>query len=183
MSSVLLEEKNQIAVLTMNDPRSRNTLSMEMRIEMTKILEDIEHDPDIRCVIIQGAGNHFMSGGNVKSFAQLLEERTPAEIELDFREKFAALIPLIRVMRRLEKPIIASVQGAAAGAGVGLASACDLIVASDSAFFVLAFCHIGVSPDCSTSFYLPRAIIVPQVMFLAKPSAFSFGNASFFVVF
>ena len=167
MTSVLFEEKDQIATLTMNDPKSRNTLSMEMRIEMTRMLENLEDDPSIRCVIIKGAGDHFMAGGNVKSFAQLLEERSPREIELDFREKFAALIPLIKVMRRLEKPIIASVQGAAAGAGVGLASACDLIIAAENAFFVLAFCHIGVSPDCSTSFYLPRAIGIKKAMEMA----------------
>ncbi|NND84076.1 MAG: enoyl-CoA hydratase/isomerase family protein, partial [Acidimicrobiia bacterium] len=146
-----------IATLTMHRPEARNALSTDMRESLSEWLHRIERDDDIRCVVLTGSGDHFMSGGDVKGFVEL------SEMDDDARWSYMAhrihdLHTVMFAMRRMEKPIIAKVRGAAAGAGVSLAAACDLVVAADDAFFVLAYVNIGTSPDGSSTWFLPKAI-------------------------
>jgi len=153
-----------IATLTMNRPEARNALSMEMRTQLDEAFHQLEFDKSIRCIVLTGAGEHFMAGGDVKSFNDLLADTDPADIEPYFLHRIHDLHTMMFSMRRMPKPIVAKVRGAAAGAGVSLAAACDLVIASDDAFFTLAYCHIGTTPDGSSSFHLPRAIGIKRAM-------------------
>jgi 2-(1,2-epoxy-1,2-dihydrophenyl)acetyl-CoA isomerase len=155
-----------IATLTMNRPEARNALSMEMRAMLADSLHDIEHDDSIRCVVLTGAGEHFMAGGDVKGMGESIR-KSPDEIRKEFVLRIHDLHPIMFAMRRMRKPVIASCQGAAAGAGVSMALACDLIIAADDAFFTLAYCRIGTSPDGSASFHLPRAVGIKKAMEIA----------------
>jgi 2-(1,2-epoxy-1,2-dihydrophenyl)acetyl-CoA isomerase len=148
----------------MNRPDARNALSMEMRSLMREAVHTVEYDPKIRCVVLEGAGEHFMAGGDVKNMHEYLGKASPSEIQSYFVNRIHDLHPIMYSMRRMPKPIVAKVRGAAAGAGVSLAAACDLVMAADDAFFTLAYCHIGTTPDASSSFHLPRAIGIKRTM-------------------
>ncbi len=164
MPDLLVDVTDGVATLTMNRPDARNALSLEMRSGMHEFLDKHEFDDSVRCVIIKGAGDHFMAGGDVKSFAQMAKEQSPEELRTHFLHRIHDLHGYVSAMRRFPKPIIASVRGAAAGAGVSLAAACDLIIASEDAFFTLAYCHIGISPDGSATYSLPRMVGVKKAM-------------------
>jgi 2-(1,2-epoxy-1,2-dihydrophenyl)acetyl-CoA isomerase len=140
---------------------------MEMRLKLGEELLAIEHDPKIRCVVLRGAGDHFMAGGDVKTFAGMVKEQTPDELSQTFVSRIHNLHPIMFTIRRMKKPVVAAVKGAAAGAGVSMALACDLVIAADDAFFTLAYCHIGTSPDGSATFTLPRAVGTKKAMEIA----------------
>ena len=166
MSHLDVEISGGIATLTMNRPEARNALSLEMRSEMLRVLHDVELDDAVRCVVLQGAGEHFMAGGDIKSMAEIVAKE-PAERRKQFVLRIHDLHPIMFAMRRMPKPVIASVRGAAAGAGVSIAAACDLVVAAEDSFFTLAYCNIGTSPDGSSSFHLPRAIGIKRSLEMA----------------
>ncbi len=166
MSHLEVSNSNGIATLTMNRPEVRNALSMEMRQQLNEALHDIETDDSVRCVVLTGAGDHFMAGGDVKSMSESIKK--PAkQIRKEFILRIHELHPIMFAMRRMPKPIIASCKGAAAGAGVSIALACDLVIAAEDAFFTLAYCKIGTSPDGSSSFHLPRAVGIKKAMEIA----------------
>lgn len=166
MSHLEVSNSNGIATLTMNRPEARNALSMEMRQQLNEALHDIETDDSVRCVVLTGAGDHFMAGGDVKSMSESINK--PAnQIRKEFILRIHELHPIMFAMRRMPKPIIASCKGAAAGAGVSIALACDLVIAAEDAFFTLAYCKIGTSPDGSSSFHLPRAVGIKKAMEIA----------------
>ncbi len=152
-----------VATLTMNRPQARNALSETMRADLSEWLHRIEHDPAVRCVILTGAGDHFMAGGDVKSFSAL-QELDPDEAWSSIVHRIHDLHTVMFSMRRMGKPIIAKVRGAAAGAGVSLAAACDLIVAADDAYFLMAYVNIGTSPDGSSTWFLPKALGLKKAM-------------------
>ena len=166
MSDLEIKHHNGIATLTMNRPEARNALSLEMREELIQALHDVEHDPGVRCVVLNGAGEHFMAGGDVKGMGQSIN-KPRAEIKKEFLLRIHDLHPIMFSMRRMPKPIIASCRGASAGAGVSIALACDLVIASEDAFFTLAYCKIGTSQDGSSSFHLPRAVGIKKAMEIA----------------
>ena len=159
-----------IATLTMHRPEARNALSNEMRDALSEWLHRIERDDDVRCVVLTGSGDHFMSGGDVKGFVEL-EAMEPDERWSYMAHRIHDLHTVMFAMRRMEKPIIAKVRGAAAGAGVSFAAACDLVVASDDAFFVLAYVNIGTSPDGSSTWFLPKSIGLKKAMEMAMQIA------------
>jgi len=166
MADLLVNKNNGIATLTFNRPEARNALSLDMRRDLRDVLAELEYDDDIRCIVMRGAGDHFMAGGDVKRMQEYID-KPAAEIRASFIQRIHDLHPIMFSMRRMPKPIIASVAGAAAGAGVSMALACDLVIAADSAFFTLAYVHIGTSPDGSASFNLPRAVGIKKAMEIA----------------
>ena len=167
MSDLLIDSADGVATLTMNRPDARNALSSEMRAGLDEAFHRCERDDDVRCVVLRGAGEHFMAGGDVKSFASLFAEEEPVDMRDLFLHRIHRLHPIMFAMRRLPKPIIASVRGAAAGAGVSLAACCDLIIAAEDSFFTLAYSLIGTSPDGGSTFALPRAIGAKKAMEMA----------------
>jgi len=166
MSDLLVTQQDGIATLTMNRPEARNALSNEMRAELSRVLHDVEQDDSVRCVVLKGAGDHFMAGGDVKGMAESVT-KSAKELHKEFILRIHDLHPIMFAMRRMPKPVIASCQGAAAGAGVSMALACDMIIAAEDAFFTLAYCRIGTSPDGSASFHLPRAVGIKKAMEIA----------------
>ena len=166
MADLNVDVSNGIATLTFNRPESRNALSTDMRALLRDSLHAIEQDASVRCVVMRGAGEHFMAGGDVKMMSTLIDQ-PPAQLRAQFMQRIHDLHPIMFSMRRMPKPVIASVAGAAAGAGVSMALAADLVIAAEDAFFTLAYCHIGTSPDGSASFQLPRAVGIKKAMEIA----------------
>lgn len=163
---LLVEKRDGIATLVMNRPDIRNALSLEMQEAILVALKDIELDPDIRCVVFQGAGEHFMAGGDITSFMDIVDK--PAD---ERRQTFEGMVhvlnPLLLTLRRMSKPTIASVRGGAAGFGLCLVMACDLAIAADDAFFTLAYINIGATPDGSGTYMLPRIVGMKKAMEIA----------------
>ncbi|REJ79745.1 MAG: enoyl-CoA hydratase [Acidobacteria bacterium] len=163
MPDLLVDVEGGVATVTMNRPEARNALSDEMRSLLCDWMHRLELDDEVKVVVLEGAGDHFMAGGDVKGMVSAIE-REPAEIEQHFNLRIHDLHPIFYAMRRMAKPIIAKVRGAAAGAGVSFALGCDLVVASEDAFFVLAYVNIGTTPDGSSTFQLPRNMTIKQAM-------------------
>lgn len=163
---LLVEKKDGIATLTLNRPEARNALSMEMREELYQSLAEIESDDSIRCVVITGAGDHFQAGGDVKSFTEYAKMETN-ERRRTFEQRIHGLHPTIFLMTRMRKPVIASVRGGAAGFGLSLLMACDMVIASEDAFLTLAYINIGTTPDGSGTYMLPRIVGLKKAMEIA----------------
>lgn len=163
---LLVEKKNGIATLVMNRPEARNALSIDMRQQLFDAMVDIETDDEIRCVVVKGAGEHFMAGGDLKAFADIVK-KDPDERRKTFEARIHNLHPTIFTMRRMQKPIIASVQGAAAGFGLSLAMACDMVIAADNAFFTLAYINIATTPDGSGTYSLAKMVGLKKAMEIA----------------
>lgn len=166
MSSVLLAIDGAIATVTLNRPQALNALDDAMSLELSAVTSRLEQDEAIRCVVLQGAGEHFMAGGDIRLFHQGLDD--PAEQrKLQFERLIAEVHATVIRLRRMPKPVIASVQGAVAGFGLSLMSACDLAIAADNSYFTLAYCHIGTSPDGGATYALPRLVGVKLAMEIA----------------
>jgi 2-(1,2-epoxy-1,2-dihydrophenyl)acetyl-CoA isomerase len=166
MADVEVSVSDGVATLTMNRPEARNALSDEMRTSLAEHFHAFESDDSIRCVVLTGAGDHFMAGGDVKGFSKAMQ-LSPEEIRRMFVMRIHDLHTIMFPMRRMKKPIVAKVRGAAAGAGVSFALCCDLVIASEDAFFTLAYCNIGTSPDGASTFHLPRTLGIKKAMEMA----------------
>ena len=145
--------EGQTLVLTLSNPEHRNALGPEIYTEGIEALNLAESSPDIRSVIIVGEGQVFSAGGNL---ARLQNNRQqPASVQA---ESIRALHDWIEAIQTFPKPVIAAVEGAAAGAGFSLALACDFIVAAENAVFVMAYSNIALSPDGGATWSLMRAL-------------------------
>jgi enoyl-CoA hydratase/carnithine racemase len=140
-------------VLTISNPDLRNALGPEIYAAGVEALHAADSNPEVRSVVITGAGNTFCAGGNLQ---RLLENRTkPREVQA---QSIEGLHGWIEAIRTFPKPVIAAVEGAAAGAGFSLALACDFIVAADNAVFVMAYSTVALSPDGGGSWSLAQAL-------------------------
>jgi 2-(1,2-epoxy-1,2-dihydrophenyl)acetyl-CoA isomerase len=154
---LLAEIADGIGTLTFNRPEARNALSAEMTDGLIDWSGRFERDPTVRCVVLRGAGAHFMAGGDVKGFHKsLAEDRAGHAERLEMR--VVRVHQIIYHLRRMGKPVLASVQGAAAGFGMSMVLAADLAIASDDAFFTLAYRHLGLSADGGATYFLPRVV-------------------------
>ncbi|HZY30190.1 MAG TPA: enoyl-CoA hydratase/isomerase family protein, partial [Candidatus Methylomirabilis sp.] len=145
--------KGHVATITMNRPDRYNALSLRMIEEFLEVISACEENPEIRAVILTGAGTAFCAGGDVKEFVDRLEA-----ISQHLRRLLTSFHGAISRMNRMSKPVIAAVNGVAAGAGMSLAMACDLAVAAESARFIMAYSKIGATPDGSSTYFLPRLV-------------------------
>jgi 2-(1,2-epoxy-1,2-dihydrophenyl)acetyl-CoA isomerase len=150
MSSILFEIKHPIGFITLNRPDKLNSFNREMALLMQERLDACK-EKDIRCVFITGAGKAFSAG---QDLAEVADVNGPG-MERILAEHYN---PIVARIRRLEKPVVAAVNGVAAGAGANIALCCDIVVASKSASFIQAFSKIGLIPDSSGTFFLPRLI-------------------------
>lgn len=151
MSPILLEIKDNIAFLTLNRPGKFNSFNHEMALELQQQLSEANADKSIKCVYITGAGKAFCAG---QDLSEVVDPSGPG-MEKILAEHFN---PIIELIRSLEKPVVAAVNGVAAGAGANIALCCDVVIASESASFIQAFSKIGLIPDSSGTFFLPRLI-------------------------
>lgn len=153
--TIIFEVKDEVATLTLNRPECFNALNETMFDELADAIYRA-YSPEIRALYITGAGKAFCSGGDVKAFGQLL-----LNPQNNIRRLPDKLHQMIVALRRLPKPVLGAINGVTAGAGFSLAMACDVLVASETAYFNLAYCRIGLSPDGSSTFFLPR-LLGPQ---------------------
>lgn len=156
-TELLTEIDGPVARVTFNRPEVRNAASPAMLAAMREFLLRVEQDRSVRCVVVTGAGAHFMAGGDVQAFGETLR-KTPAERRAEFEARVQSAGPLFVQLARQPQPVVVRVRGAAAGAALGFVAGADFAVASANSVFVLAHVNIGVSPDGSSSYYLPRAV-------------------------
>ncbi len=150
-ATILFERDAGVAVLTLNRPERLNSFNAEMHEDVAAALGTVEGDAGIRALLITGAGRGFCAGQdlNLRDASAGGEFDAGAAIDRYYN-------PLVRRLKALKKPVIAAVNGPAAGAGANLALACDIVVAARSASFLQAFCRIGLVPDTGGTWFLPR---------------------------
>ncbi|HEY4147767.1 MAG TPA: enoyl-CoA hydratase-related protein [Chitinophagaceae bacterium] len=151
MSSVLLEIKQAVAVITLNRPEKFNSFNREMALLLQKTLDDCAADKSVRCIYLTGSGRAFCAG---QDLSEMVGENAPVFDKL-LAEHYN---PIVRRLRAIEKPIVCAVNGVAAGAGANIAFCCDVVVATRSASFIQAFSKIGLIPDSGGTFTLPRLV-------------------------
>lgn len=149
---VIFEVRENVAHVTLNCPQAGNAFDMEMAKELADVSLECERNRDVRAVLIRGAGNTFSAGGNVKAFA------AQKDLSRYLRDMTPHIHLAISRLVRLDAPVIAAVEGSAAGFGFSLAIACDLVLAAESAFFVMAYTKIGLAPDGGSTYSLPRLV-------------------------
>ena len=154
---VLASSAEGVGRLTFNRPAQRNAMSVEMMELAREHLANMDADPSIRCVVIDGAGAHFMAGGDIKSWGRLLP-MSPEERGHDFSERMAKVRPLVALLDKFSKPLIVSVRGFAIGAGLCFVAAADFVVADETARFVFANIRAGLIPDMGLTHFLPRVV-------------------------
>jgi 2-(1,2-epoxy-1,2-dihydrophenyl)acetyl-CoA isomerase len=151
MNTVLLQKENGVGFITLNRPEKYNSYNREMSVEIQDYLDECAADDEVRCIYITGADKGFCSGQDLSEAMN----PTPEEFERMVREHYNATIMRLRT---IEKPIIAAVNGVAAGAGANIALACDIVLAKESASFIQAFSKIGLIPDSGGTYFLPRLV-------------------------
>jgi 2-(1,2-epoxy-1,2-dihydrophenyl)acetyl-CoA isomerase len=151
---ILVSEAEGIATITLNRPDKLNAFIGHMRRDLAEALEHAGSDRRVRVVIITGAGRAFCAGGDVGFMAELMERRDAEE----FARILGAGRRVISAIRTMSKPVIAAVNGPAAGAGFNLALACDLRIASSDATFSQSFAKLGLHPDWGGTYFLPRLV-------------------------
>lgn len=147
------ERQGATLVMTLSGPATRNALSPQVYAAGIETLNMAESNPDVHAVVLTGAGNHFCAGGDLQRLAHNRQHDPAAQAA-----NIEAFHQWIEALRSFPKPVVAAVEGVAAGGGVSLALACDLIVASESARFVMAYAKVGLSPDGGASWHLGRAL-------------------------
>ncbi len=151
MQSILLEIKNAVAIVTLNRPDKFNSFNREMALQLQTILNECNNSESVRCILLTGSGKAFCAGQDI---AELVGENAIG-IDKILSEHFN---PIVSKIRNSNKPIIAAVNGVAAGAGANIALCCDIVLATHSASFIQAFSKIGLIPDSGGTYFLPRLI-------------------------
>src|SRR5262245_50314954 len=141
-----------VLVLVNDNPQRRNALSSEFYSEMSAALAGAQADPEIGAIVLTGAGDFFCAGGDLNRLSQA-RSLAPAER----RKRLELLHDMIRGIRGSAKPVIAAVEGGAAGAGLSLALACDLVVAARTAFFSVSYVKVGLTPDGGATAFLAES--------------------------
>ncbi|HEY7828178.1 MAG TPA: enoyl-CoA hydratase-related protein [Candidatus Limnocylindrales bacterium] len=143
--------RDGVGTITLDRPGALNSLEATLKAELPAAFREAARDPAVRVVVLTGAGRAFCAGQDLKE--RLAPDPTPLDVEV--RTRFN---PIVQAIRSLDKPVIASINGVAAGAGASLAFACDLRIAAENASFVLAFGRIGLIPDSGATWLLPRLV-------------------------
>ena len=149
---IIYEVSERVATVTLNRPDALNATTDRLYSELQDLIPKIANDADVSCVILTGAGRGFCAGADLKASR---DDLTP--IQRRARHRWI-LKDVLEPLYKLEKPVIAAVNGAAAGAGANIAMSCDIIVASDKATFLQAFAKVGLVPDLGGLFFLARAV-------------------------
>lgn len=159
--TVKLEQKGGVGWITLNRSSRLNALDTQMGNELLEALKDCERRSDLRCIVLTGEGKAFSVGEDLSSRKEDYLSNRPLRLGETLRNKYN---PIVQRMRRMEKPILAAINGVTAGAGLGLALACDLRACCESATFHEAFIKVGLAPDSGTSFWLTRTLGLAKAM-------------------
>ena len=151
--TIKLERAVGVATLTLNRPDAFNALNLALGRELFSAVLELDEDPGVRCIVITGAGKAFCGGGDVKDFADALPR-----IGVLIKELTTYVHGAVSRLVRTPKPVLTAVNGVAAGGGLSLAMAGDLVLAAESARFTMAYSRIAATPDGSSSYWLPRLV-------------------------
>ena len=161
--TILYTLEEGVLTITLNRPEVLNAFNRKMTDEIQDALKKAERDPAVRCIVFTGAGRAFSSGEDLK--ARMAEgDGGGGGFGVTLRERYN---PIILKIRNIEKPVLASVNGVAAGAGCSLALACDMRIASDKARFIEVFVRVGLVPDSGSCFFLPRLVGLGKALEMA----------------
>ncbi|MFN2615002.1 MAG: enoyl-CoA hydratase-related protein [Actinomycetota bacterium] len=165
MSDVVrYEQSGSIVTITMNRPDQLNALNDELSLGVAEGLERAASDAGVRCVVLQGAGRAFSSGADLSQLEPAYRAGEKVDLAIWLRERYhKVILPIVS----MEKPVIAAVNGVAAGAGCSIALACDFRIASDKAKFFQAFIKVGLVADSGANYFLPRLVGFAKAMELA----------------
>lgn len=167
--SIRYDVNGAVATITLDRPDALNALTVDAKVALRDALERASGDPDVRAVILTGAGRAFCAGQDLREHGEILDA---GEAPLDtVREHYN---PVIRLITEMPKPVVAAVNGMAAGAGASLAFACDFRLAADTASFLMAFARVGLGPDSGASWTLQRLVgygRAAAMLMLAEPVA------------
>jgi 2-(1,2-epoxy-1,2-dihydrophenyl)acetyl-CoA isomerase len=158
-SSVLVETRGAVALVTLNRPESANTLNLEMGMDLLAAAMTCGRNPSVRAVVLTGAGRSFCFGGDLRAMMSRGDD-----VDGYLRELTGYLHSAISHFVRMDAPVIAAVNGTAAGAGIGLVAMADLVICGNSSKFSASYTGVGLTPDAGTSFLLPRTIGVRRTM-------------------
>ena len=152
-TSIQFDIRDNVAYITLNRPEAANSINHEMATDLMCAAIHCSEDPAIRAVVITGTGSMYCSGGDLKEFAAQGEH-----LPYHLKEQTTYLHAAISRLTRMVPPVVAAVNGTAAGAGMSLACACDIVVAAESARFTMAYTRVGLPPDGSSTCFLPRIV-------------------------
>ncbi|WP_422105878.1 enoyl-CoA hydratase-related protein [Winogradskyella sp.] len=159
--SILLKIENKVAYITLNRPEVFNSFNREMALRLQETFDACEANSEVRAIVLTGSGKAFCAG-------QDLKEVTTPELNPGFKKILEEHYnPIIKRIRTIKKPVIAAVNGVAAGAGANIALACDIVVAHEKVSFIQAFSLIGLVPDSAGTFFLPRLVGFQKAQALA----------------
>lgn len=142
-----------VATVTLNRPEAANGMNLQLMRDLVECVHTCEESPQIRAIVVTGSGRFFSAGGDISAFSSDLERlpRLLSELTLYLHSAISRLA-------RMQKPVVAAINGPCAGAGMSLACACDLVIAAESASFTMAYTAAGLSPDGSSTWFIPRRI-------------------------
>ena len=161
--TLLISRDGGVLTITMNRPEVLNAFNDTMLHELGDVVEEVAQDEGVRCVVITGAGRAFGAGQDLRSFAAVHASGEAVKVS----QHLVNYHRVVRAIRAMPKPVIAAVQGVAAGASCNLALSCDLRIAADNARFIEAFARIGLVPDAGGGFFLPRLVGMGKALELA----------------
>jgi 2-(1,2-epoxy-1,2-dihydrophenyl)acetyl-CoA isomerase len=161
MPQIVVQRRDAVFEITLNRPEILNAVNRETIAALAAAVAEAGDDRPSRAVLLRGAGMHFCAGGDITMFAELIR-LTPAERQKALYGIVDTLHPMLVRMRHMPKPIIAAVQGAAAGFGLSLVLAADLALAAEDAVFTSGYIHLGTSPDGGMTATLPRIVGLKQ---------------------
>jgi 2-(1,2-epoxy-1,2-dihydrophenyl)acetyl-CoA isomerase len=163
LTTLLFKVSEHVAYITLNRPTVVNAVSLELAEELEKVARECDESNSVRAVLLTGAGGIFCGGGDLKSFAAQEPSRLPTHLKrvnLFFHSA-------IQCFARMRAPVVVAVNGPAAGYGMSLACAGDIVLANESARFTIAYTRVGLTPDASSTYYLPRIMGLRRTMELA----------------
>ncbi len=166
---ISIRKKNELTVIELQRPSRKNSLNPEMIGELKDALARYREDEGTRAILLTGSGDSFCAGADVKWFSEMLND-DDEEAKLSFKKEIEDFNRAMIEIQRMPKPLIAGINGSAAGAGISLAIACDITLVSDEAFFNYAYTNIGLTGDGGCTFFLPRAIGTKKALDLAMRS-------------
>jgi len=155
---LLTRREGAVLVLSINNPRARNALSPELYAALTQALQEAAGDDGVGAIVLTGEGDHFCAGGDLRRLATR-RTQTPFERRVHMEQ----LNTTVRALRRCPKPVIAAIEGAAAGAGVSVALACDMLVAASDSRFSVAYVKVGLIPDGGVTSFLAESLSRPAM--------------------
>lgn len=160
--AIQFEVRDNVAYITLNRPEALNSINARMTMELMQATLSLSEDPEVRAVVVSGAGRMFCGGGDLKEF-----NAQGRHLPYHLKEMTTYLHAATSRLVRLDAPVIAAVHGNAAGAGMSLACACDIVIAAEGTRFTMAYTRVGLVPDGSSTYFLPRIVGQKRALELA----------------